>query len=163
MTRIKIVLFIIGLIILGSALPNVADAAQAPSFTLKTVDGKKVSLSDYKGKIVILNFWATWCPPCRTEIPHFIKVQKDYAEKGVQVIGLSLDDQSSDVKSFIKEAKFNYPIVMADQKVQVAYGTISAIPTTFILDQKHTLVDKAVGFRDEEYLVSKIEGLLGKK
>ena len=108
----------------------------APDWQLKDLEGKSVKLSDFKGKVVILNFWATWCPPCRREIPDFVALQKQYADKGLVIIGVSLDEGGAAVvKSFVNKMGINYPVVMGDQKTIAAYGGIQVVPTTFIIDK----------------------------
>jgi len=137
------------------------DSDKAPDFTLKSTDGKKIKLSDYKGKIVILDFWATWCGPCRIGIPDLIEIQKEYKDK-VVVIGISLDQDRTikDVIPFIKEYKINYPVVYGTEQVVVDYGYIEAIPTTFILDTKRNIVDKFIGLVPKSAYVNKIKSLL---
>jgi thiol-disulfide isomerase/thioredoxin len=123
---------------LGGALTHAADSKKAaPEWQLSDVDGKAVKLSDFKGKVVILDFWATWCPPCRAEIPGFVAIQKKYADKGFTMIGVSLDQQGpSVVKSFMHSFGMNYPVVMGNPKIVVDYGGITAIPTTFVIDRR---------------------------
>lgn len=123
---------------------------QAPDFELVDLNGKPVRLSDYKGKMIILDFWATWCPPCRAEIPSFVKLYSEYKDKGLVIIGVSLDREGPDVvREFAKNFKMNYPVVMGDMKTVSAYGGIEAIPTTFIINKKGQIVDRFVGYRDE--------------
>jgi peroxiredoxin len=125
-------------------------AKSAPDFELKGLDGKTVKLSEYRGKVVILDFWATWCPPCREEIPHFIKLQKELGDEGLAIIGVSLDQTDSPVKSFIKEHGINYPVVMGDRNLASKYGGVRAIPTTFVIDKKGEIAKKYVGYKSEE-------------
>lgn len=141
---------------------NVLDGKEkASDFSLKSVEGKIVKLSDYKGKIVIIDFWATWCPPCRKGIPDLISIQSEF-KKDVVVIGISLDQGNTlkDVKPFIKDYGINYPVVYGDEKVVMDYGNIQAIPTTFIVDQKGIIVDKHVGLVSKDTFVNKIKELL---
>ena len=140
------------------------DSDKAPDFALKSVDGKIVKLSDYKGKIVIIDFWATWCPPCRRGIPDLVELQKEY-KKDLVVIGISLDAAKTikDVPGFIKEYGINYPIVYGDQQVTIDYGGIRSIPTSFVIDQKGNVVDSNVGLVSKDTFVNKIKELLKKK
>jgi peroxiredoxin len=108
----------------------------APAFVLRNLEGQEVRLADFKGKVLIVDFWATWCGPCRAEIPHFIALQTQHDPKGFSMIGISTDNTPEVVKRFVIEQKINYPIVMADMKVQRSYGDIQAIPTTFVIDKK---------------------------
>ena len=136
-------------------------ADPAPAWDLKSLDGKSVKLSDFKGKVVILDFWATWCPPCRAEIPNFVDLQKQYGKKGLQVVGVSLDQGPVDgVVSFAKAQNINYPIVMGDDDVAQKYGGVQAIPTTFIIDPKGNIVQKHVGFTDKDEFEAEIKKLL---
>lgn len=136
---------------------------KAPNFALKSVDGKTVKLSDYKGKIVIIDFWATWCPPCRRGIPDLISIQKEF-KKDVVVIGVSLDAEKTikDVPGFIKDYGINYPIVYGDDKITIDYGGIRSIPTSFVIDKKGNVVDSHIGLVDKNVFVSKIKELLKK-
>jgi peroxiredoxin len=134
---------------------------QAPAFSLTNSEGKNVTLDDFKGKVVVLNFWATWCPPCRAEIPDFINVYKKYRSKGVEIVGISLDHKGWEVvRPFIKHNKINYPVLLGDQRIARSYGNVRSIPTTFIIDKKGTIVDQHVGVMTEKDLVRKFEKLL---
>ncbi len=122
------------------------DEFKAPDFTLANVKGDNVSLSDYKGKIVIVDFWATWCPPCRKGIPDLISLQDEYKDK-VAVIGISLDRENTkaSVPGFVDKMGINYPVVYFNDQVINDFGGVSAIPTTFIIDQKGNIVKKMIG------------------
>jgi len=137
------------------------DENKAPDFTLKSFDGKTVKLSDYKGKVIIIDFWATWCPPCRKGIPDLISIQNDY-KNDVVIIGISLDGEKTlkDVPGFVKSYAINYPIVYGDDKVVAAYGGIEGIPTAFVVDRKGNIVDKHVGLVPKDTYVNKIKELL---
>jgi thiol-disulfide isomerase/thioredoxin len=141
---------------------NTDKANKAPEFTLQGIDGKNVKLSDYKGKVVVLDFWATWCGPCRMGVPDLVALQKEFKDK-VVVIGISLDRVSGtekDVKAFMKEMKINYPVIFGTEAVTKDYGNIQAIPTSFVIDKKGNIVDKHVGLVPKETYVSKIKSLL---
>ncbi|MDP9055319.1 MAG: TlpA family protein disulfide reductase [Acidobacteriota bacterium] len=106
----------------------------APDFTLKDTRGKRVRLSDFKGQVVVLNFWATWCGPCKTEIPWFIDFQKQWQARGFTVLGVSMDEDGwKAIDPYVAEKKINYPVVLADERVNEAYGGIEALPTTLIV------------------------------
>jgi len=137
------------------------DENKAPDFTLKSFDGKTVKLSDYKGQVIIIDFWATWCPPCRKGIPDLISIQNDY-KNDVVIIGISLDGEKTlkDVPGFVKSYAINYPIVYGDDKVVAAYGGIEGIPTAFVVDRKGNIVDKHVGLVPKDTYVNKIKELL---
>ena len=118
----------------------------APSWSLKDVDGKVVTWAQFKGKVVVIDFWATWCPPCRTEIPGYIALQKKYGADGLVIVGISVDTDGPDVvKKYMKEIGINYPIVMADDAVQEAFAPIQGYPTTFIIDRDGRIRNKKLG------------------
>ena len=133
----------------------------APSFTLQDLNGKPVSLSDFKGKVVILDFWATWCGPCVIEIPHFIELYEQYKDRGFAMVGISLDRQGVGiVKSFIQKYRVNYPILMTDGQVDKAYGGITYIPTTFVIDAAGNIRQKYVGYQDKAVFEADIKAFL---
>jgi peroxiredoxin len=121
----------------------------APDWKLKDVNGNVVSSDQFKGKLVVVDFWATWCGPCRMEIPGYVKLQKKYAKDGLVIVGMSVDQQGPGVvKRFIEKNKVDYQIVMADDDVTAAFGGdegIQAIPTTFIIDRDGKIRDQKVG------------------
>lgn len=118
----------------------------APSWRLKDVDGNWVSSDQFKGKVVVLDFWATWCPPCRTEIPGYVVLQKKYAADGLVIIGVSVDtDGPVPVKKFMKDFGINYPIVMGDDDILAAYSPIRGYPTTFIIDRDGLIRNTKLG------------------
>ncbi|UCH66616.1 MAG: TlpA family protein disulfide reductase, partial [Ignavibacterium sp.] len=125
---------------------NTSEDEKAPDFTLLTLNGEEVKLTDYEDKIVILDFWATWCGPCRKGIPDLVSIQKEYKDD-VVVIGISLDQPSTqrNIEPFINHFGINYPIVLGTIDVVVAYGNIQAIPTSFIIDKERNIVKKHVG------------------
>lgn len=142
---------------------NSAQFKKAPSFTLKDIYGKEVSLSSYKNKVILLNFWATWCPPCRMELPHLKDISKEYGDKNLQVIGISVDQAKVDVvKKYAEKNKINFPILMAESKVIYAYnGTANiSIPRTFIIDKEMNIREMIVGYREKKDFESKFIMLL---
>lgn len=132
----------------------------SPDFTLESLTGEMVTLSDFAGQMVVLNFWATWCPPCREEIPDFQATWEKYEGKGVVFLGVSMDQNRSDVESFIKDSGVTYTILL-DLSGQAAnlYG-ITAIPTTFMLDVDGTVLFSQVGGMTADQLSSQMEGAL---
>jgi len=141
-------------------LPPVDCSNPAPAFSLEDTDGKMVSLEDYKGKIIILDFWTTWCRPCRMEIPFFIEFQNEYADDGLEVIGISLDNQRTAVKGFIKSMKINYTILYGNREVAMDYGNVTSIPTTFIIDRSGCITKKLVGYHSKQQFEELISDLL---
>ncbi len=143
----------------ASAAP--APQSAAPGWQLQDLQGKSVKLSDFKGKVVLLNFWATWCPPCREEIPDLISLQKQYAAQGLVVLGISMDEGGpARVAAFAKKYAINYPVVMGTDEVSDAYGGIQVLPTTFIIDRKGKVVDGLLGATDRAGFEAKIKPVL---
>jgi len=113
------------------------DRHVAPDFALKDADGRTVHLAEYKGKVVLLDFWATWCGPCRVEIPWFIDIERKNKDKGFAVLGVSMDENGwEDVKPFLAEMKVNYRVVIGDDSTTEAYGGVESLPTTFLIDRQ---------------------------
>jgi len=126
---------------------------QAPEFSLTDLMGNDISLSDFQGKVIFLNFWATWCPPCRTEIPGFVNVFEKYKTKGMQIIGISVDRiKPEKVFEFVKEYKINYPVIMADSELVRKYEPGRAIPVTIIIDSQGRIRHKHIGYMDKDTL-----------
>ena len=135
--------------------------APAPAWQLQDVDGKTVRSSDFKGKVVILDFWATWCGPCRMELPGFVELQKKYEKQGLAVIGVSVDQISpGEVKKFAQKSGVNYPVVLADARATQDFGGIEAIPTTFVIDREGRIAKQHQGFTEKEEFEKEIKSLL---
>jgi len=133
----------------------------APEFQLTGVDGKAVSLAGARGKVVLLNFWATWCGPCRAEIPDLIALQEKYKER-LQIIGLTVDEDDSEViKQAIATTGINYAVAMAPAELRMKYGGIAALPTSFVLDTEGRVVQKHEGLRDPRLYEMEIRALMG--
>jgi thiol-disulfide isomerase/thioredoxin len=131
----------------------------APQFTLSDLNGRPVSLSDYRGKVVILDFWAPWCPPCKREIPDLISLQDQYGPKGLQVVGIGLD-RTDNVTTFVRENGVNYPVMVGDDEITRLYGGIPGIPTTFIVDKEGNISKRFEGFTDRSVFEAAIRKLL---
>jgi thiol-disulfide isomerase/thioredoxin len=145
----------------GAACP--AGAKKAPlTFTMNDMNGKKVDLAAYKGKVVLLDFWATWCGPCKAEIPNFVDLQKEYGGKGLAVLGLSVDDTVDKLKPFAAEFNMNYPVLvgLGRDDVQDAFGPIYGIPTTFLISRDGRICRKNTGIQGREKYERDIKALL---
>jgi len=150
---------------LGISMPASALGEAAPDFSLRDINGKQVSLSDHAGKVVLINFWATWCQPCQVEMPHLQAMQTDFAEKGFLVLAISTDEarSSSQVKPLVKRNGFTFPVLLDTQTAVVAkYNPAKVLPYSVILDKEHKIQFVHHGYSpgDEVGMRSEIEGLL---
>jgi peroxiredoxin len=138
------------------------DGQPAAYFTLSTLDGDTLTLADLEGQVVILNFWATWCAPCRVEIPDLIEMQAELEDRGVQFVGVSIDDFGREaVVAFAEEAGFNYPIAIGDREISDAYGGVYALPTTVLIDREGIVRRKITGLVSRDMLRPMLEELAG--
>lgn len=145
----------------ASAVVEEHKAPVAPDFVLKDLNGDMVQLSSFRGKVVILDFWATWCGPCRMEIPNFVELQDEYGDDKLVILGVSVDQGDlSVVPKFAEANKINYPILFHTPQVVGMYGGIQSIPTTFTIDKSGRVRDMAVGFHDKGYFSSLVDQLL---
>ena len=134
----------------------------APDFELQTLDGKNMKLSDFRGKAVLLNFWATWCGPCKIEMPWFVDLQKQYGPQGLQIVGVAMDDSSNeDIAKFVKEMDVNYPILLGKEAVGQSYGGVGVLPTTFFIDRDGKFVGREFGLQSRSVFVDHIKEALG--
>jgi thiol-disulfide isomerase/thioredoxin len=130
----------------------------APDFELPTLDGKKLKLSGLRGKAVLLNFWATYCGPCKVEMPWFVELQKEYGPQGFQIIGVAMDDASTEeIGKFAKDMGVNYPILLGKDSVGDSYGGVSVLPTTFFIDRDGKLTDREFGLQSRSVFVDNIK------
>ena len=136
------------------------DRPMAPPFSLTDLNGRKLELSDHKGKVVLLDFWATWCGPCRIEIPGFVKLQERYRDQGLVVIGVSLDDSPEPVREFYREFRMNYAVAMGDERVPELYGGIIGLPTTFLIGRDGRIHSRHIGATDVSVFEEEIKELL---
>jgi len=137
------------------------DPEMAPPFLLRDINGKIVSTADWKGKVVILNFWATWCPPCREEVPELVQLQANYKDK-LLVIGASEDeDEPQKVRQFVQRFGMNYPVVMATKELIDNYGGVPALPTSFLIDPQGRVVQKHTGLYEYEVYEREVRALAG--
>jgi thiol-disulfide isomerase/thioredoxin len=139
----------------------IRDPDPATEFAVKGIDGGTVKLAAARGKVVLLNFWATWCGPCRMEVPDLVELQKKYHDR-LQVIGLVVDDADEDaVRKFAKRYGINYPVALATDEMRIQFGGIPALPTSFIIDVQGRVVQKHIGLRDPELYETEVRALLG--
>jgi thiol-disulfide isomerase/thioredoxin len=133
----------------------------APDFELQTLDGNNLKLSDLRGKAVLLNFWATYCGPCKVEMPWFVELQKEYGPQGFQIVGVAMDDASKeDISKFAKEMGVNYPILLGKDSVADSYGGVNVLPTTFFVDRGGKLLAREFGLQSRSVFVDNIKKAL---
>jgi thiol-disulfide isomerase/thioredoxin len=155
MAAITAVAVVVGLYILNrrhgmspSLRVTSAEHALAPGFSLSGLAGERLNLSDYRGKVVLLDFWATWCEPCREEIPHFVELQNKYRDQGFQIIGVAMDDGPEPVRDFYRQFKMNYPVVMGNAKTGELYGGLLGLPVTFVIGREGRIYSRHTGATD---------------
>ena len=137
------------------------EGIQAPDFELVSLDGQKVKLSDYRGKAVLLNFWATWCPPCKVEMPWFVDLQNKYAKDGLVVLGVAMDDsEPQKISEFAHEMGVNYQVLLGTDKVSDDYGDVQYLPTTFYINREGKIVQKAAGLFDRKQVEDDVKKAL---
>jgi peroxiredoxin len=133
----------------------------APDFELVSLDGKKVRLSDFRGKAVLLNFWATWCGPCKVEMPWFVDLQKRYGNDGLVVLGVAMDDtEAHKIAQFASEMGVNYPVLLGTDKVSEQYGNVEFLPTSFYINRDGKFVGKGVGLIDRKEVEANVQKAL---
>jgi thiol-disulfide isomerase/thioredoxin len=129
-------------------MTSVTKSGPAPDFTLESLEGKSMRLSDLRGKAVLLNFWATWCGPCKIETPWLVELQKQYGSQGLQVVGIAMDESGKeDIAKFAKDMGVNYPVLLGKEAVGEAYGGVPALPESFFIGRDGKIVDKIIGLR----------------
>jgi thiol-disulfide isomerase/thioredoxin len=146
-------ILLLGLFVLGCEKSFSSD--KVLNFQFKTIDNKILDLSQFSGKVIVVDFWATWCPPCTKEIPHFIELQEKYKNE-VQFIGLNVGEKESEIKEFIKSMGINYIIGYSNENIEKSFGGISGLPTTFIIGKDGKIKAKAIGYRSKEWFEKQI-------
>ena len=137
------------------------DLKPAPALALPDEQGATVNLADYKGKVVLLDFWATWCGPCKIEIPWFIEFQRKYKDQGFTVLGVAMDEEGwSIVKPFAEKYKMNYPLLLGNDEAATAFGGVEVLPTTFLIDRQGRIVATHLGLVSKDEFENGIKGLL---
>lgn len=146
----------------GPEAPGVlSKSTPAPDFTLESLDGKNMRLSDFRGKAVLLNFWATWCGPCKIEMPWFVDLQKEYGPQGLQIVGVAMDDSSKeDIAKFAQEMGVNYPVLIGKEAVGDEYGGVPALPESFFIGRDGKIVDKIIGLKGKGEIEDSIKKAL---
>jgi thiol-disulfide isomerase/thioredoxin len=144
----------------GTRASGSAEQSLAPDFSLPNLTGQKLDLSSYRGKIVLLDFWATWCDPCRDEIPHFVELQNKYGGEGLQIIGVSMDDGPEPVRDFYRRFKMNYPVVMGNAKTGELYGGVLGLPIAFLIGRDGRISAKHIGATDIPVFEKEIKNAL---
>jgi peroxiredoxin len=145
----------------AASLKPVKERKAAPPFTLKDSNGQTVQLSDYKGKVVLLNFWATWCGPCKIEIPWFIDFDQRFKDRGFAVLGVAMDDEGWEVvKPYLERRKMSYRVMVGNDETAQLYGGIESLPTTFMIDREGRIANIHIGLVSKSDYESDINGLL---
>ena len=140
--------------------PSTKERRLAPDFTLPQLNGQQLTLSAYRGNVVLLDFWATWCVPCREEIPHFIALQQKYGDHGFQMIGVSMDDSADPVGPFNQQFHMNYPVVIGNAKIGGLYGGVLGLPIAFLIDRDGRVYAKHIGATNAAIFEKEISSLL---
>jgi len=139
---------------------NAVTHAVIPDFSITDLSGQTLQLSRYRGKVVLLNFWATWCAPCRSEIPRFVDLQNKYDKEGFQIIGISLDDEPKLVHTFYQQLRINYPVAIGDAKLAEQYGGILGLPVSFLIGRDGRIYARHTGETDISLIEQEIKSLL---
>jgi thiol-disulfide isomerase/thioredoxin len=138
-------------------------SGSAPSFVRNSLGGQPVDMSSYRGKVVLLNFWATWCAPCQLEMPRFAAWQQQYGPRGLQILGVSMDDGPEGVHKLVNKLRINYPVVMGDEQIGSQYGGILGLPVTFLIDRQGQVIARFQGEADLNAMEEQIKQLLASR
>jgi peroxiredoxin len=144
----------------GSVVTNISEHPLAPDFSLPGLTGDTIHLSSYRGKVVLLDFWATWCDPCREEIPHLVDLQNKYRDQGLQIIGISMDDGPEPVRDFYQRLHMNYPVAMGSATIGELYGGVLGLPIAFIISRDGRVEARHIGATDRAVFEREIRALL---
>jgi len=155
-------------VILAVSMPAAAQQSHsllnrpAPAFVRADLNGRRVDLKTYRGNVVLLTFWATWCVPCRIEMPRFVEWQRNYGPAGLRIIGVSMDDDTAPVRELCRDNGVNYPVVMGDAKLGLRYGGVLGLPLTFLIDRRGIVRAEFKGEADLQEMENAIQSQLGK-
>jgi thiol-disulfide isomerase/thioredoxin len=150
----------LGVGLLGCGGGGNGQPRRAPDLTLTSLEGNPIRLKDYQGQVLVVDFWATWCGPCRLEIPHLIALQDEYGGRGFQVIGVAVGDREESVRLFSEQVGINYPTAMGNDAAVEAFGGFTAIPTTFVVAPDGSIAAKLTGYQEKQVFETLIENLL---
>jgi cytochrome c biogenesis protein CcmG/thiol:disulfide interchange protein DsbE len=157
----RIMIIAAALLMLTTAVHGQSSTQQAPPLTLKSIQGRTMSLSNYKGKVVLLNFWATWCPPCRAEMPDMVRMQREYGARGLQIIGITYPPQTlGEVHRFVRKLRVNYPIAMGTKETKALFDESETLPVTIVIDREGNIRERIEGILLAEEFEQKIKPLL---
>jgi len=158
------VIVIAAMMIVFSPASVLRQEAVAPQFTLRDVNGRTVRLSDYQGKVVLINFWATWCPPCRAEMPDLVRLQREHGKEGLQIIGITYPpEKKTRVRTFARSVKVNYPIILGTRQIKARFSSDETLPLTVVINRDGKVSDIISGILLREEFDEKIKPLLMKK
>jgi len=145
----------------GASFSGITISKPAPDFTLESISGQSIRLSDLRGKAVLLNFWATWCAPCKIEMPWFVELQNEYGSQGLQIVGVAMDDSSKeDIAKFARDMGVNYPVLIGKEAVGEEYGGVPALPESFFIGRDGKIVDKIIGLKGKAEIEDSIKKAL---
>lgn len=145
----------------GKTAVKTATNANSLSFAVNDVNDRAIDMRQHLGKVVIVDFWDTWCPPCKKEIPHFIELYSQYKGQGLEIVGVAFGRNGKEaVRQFTQQSGMNYTSALFNEEAQKIFGAPQSIPTTYIIDKKGNIVEKVVGYRDKSYFEEKVKALL---
>jgi cytochrome c biogenesis protein CcmG/thiol:disulfide interchange protein DsbE len=157
----RIIIIATALLMFTTAAHGQSAQQQAPPLTLKSIQGRVLSLSNYRGKVVLLNFWATWCPPCRAEMPDLIRMQREYGARGLQIIGITYPPEAlGEVRRFVRKLKVDYPVAIGTKETKALFDESETLPLTIVIDREGNIVERIEGILLAEEFEQKIKPLL---
>jgi thiol-disulfide isomerase/thioredoxin len=152
---------VLGIILLALPSSSLSQIAKSPPLVLKDIRGRTLRLSDYRGKVVLLNFWATWCPPCRAEMPDLVKMQREYKSRGLQVIGITYPPETTrEVRQFTRRLRINYPVALGTRETKSLFDQTETLPLTIVIDRDGNIRDRIEGILLPVEFEQKIKPLL---